>query len=188
MKIILASNSPRRKELLSEAKIDFEVIKSDVVEMLDKSKSVLENVKNLAKLKCLDVYNNNQERIVLAADTIVVFGNKIFGKPVDRTDAFKMLKMLSGNTHEVITGVCVASSICVDVDYEISNVTFKELSDEEIWEYIDTNEPMDKAGSYAIQGIGSKFVLSYTGEFDNIVGLPMKLVLKMLKKHEKNPS
>ena len=183
MKIILASNSPRRKELLSKNNIDFEIIKSNVDEVIDLKKTVLENVMELAKIKCLDVYNKNIDRVVLAADTIVALDNKIYGKPKNEDDAFKMLEELSDNTHEVITAVCVASSKGIDVDYSISKVTFKKMSKEEIKEYIDTKEPMDKAGSYAIQGIGSKFILSYDGEFDNIVGLPMKLVLEMLKKH-----
>ena len=93
-----------------------------------------------------------------------------------------MLKLLSGKTHEVITGVAYISGNNVETSYEISRVTFNQLTDEEIVEYIATKEPMDKAGSYAIQGIGAKLVKSYEGEFDNIVGLPMKLVLKMLKK------
>lgn len=181
MKIILASNSPRRKELLLKHNIEFDVIKSDVIEELEENKTVLENVMNLAKLKCLDVYKQHPEKTVLAADTIVVYNNKIYGKPTSEEDAFKMLKELSGHTHEVITGVCVASPLEIRVDYEISQVTFKEITDKEILDYIETKEPMDKAGSYAIQGIGSKFIKEYSGEFDNIVGLPMKLVLKMLK-------
>ena len=185
MNIILASNSPRRKELLAEHNIDFEVIKSDIEETLDDNKTVLENVMNLAKLKCLDVFNKNQDRVVLAADTIVVYNNKIYGKPIDEADALKMLEEFSGNTHEVITGVCVASSKGINVNYEVSKVTFKNISEKEILDYIATKEPMDKAGSYAIQGIGSKLVLSYDGEFDNIVGLPMKLVVKMLENAKK---
>ena len=183
MKIILASNSPRRKELLEMNEIDFEVCKSNVNEVIDININVIENVCNLAKIKCLDIYNKNLDRVVLAADTIVVFNNKIYGKPADEADAFKMLEELSGNTHEVITGVCVASPKGIDVSYCISKVHFRKISKEEILDYISTKEPMDKAGSYAIQGIGSKFVLGYDGEYDNIVGLPMKLTLEMLRKH-----
>lgn len=188
MKIILASNSPRRKELLAMHNIDFEVCKSNIKEEIDGKISVIENVCNLAKMKCLDVFQNNSDKVVLAADTIVVFNNKIYGKPVNEKDAYKTLEELSGNTHEVITAVAVASPKGLDISYCVSKVHFKNISKDEILEYIATKEPMDKAGSYAIQGIGSRFVLSYTGEFDNIVGLPMKLVLKLLKKHEKNPS
>lgn len=183
MKIILASNSPRRKELLEMNNIDFEVCKSNIDEVIDSNLNVIENVCNLAKMKCLDIYNNNTDRIVLAADTVVVFNNKIYGKPVDEDDALKMLEELSGNTHEVITGVCVASPKGIDVSHCISKVHFREISKEEILDYINTKEPMDKAGSYAIQGIGSKFVLGFDGEYDNIVGLPIKLTLEMLRKH-----
>lgn len=181
MKIILASNSPRRKELLKQHNIDFVVIPSKIDEQIDPKLNPYENVMNLARQKALDVYKENKSMPILAADTIVVYNNEILGKPIDELDAFRMLKTLSGKTHEVITGVAF---ICVDVvetEYEVSKVTFKELTDEEIFEYIKTKEPMDKAGSYAIQGIGSKFIQSYEGEFDNIVGLPMKLVVKLLK-------
>jgi septum formation protein len=185
MKIILASNSPRRKELLEKHKISFVVKPSNVNEVIDKNLSVYENVMNLAKIKALDVFNRNQEEVVLAADTIVVYENEILGKPIDEMDAFRMLKLLSGKTHEVITGVALFSEDSQIIDYEVSKVTFNKITEEEILEYIKTKEPMDKAGSYAIQGIGSKFVKSYEGEFDNIVGLPMKLVLKMLNRSNK---
>ena len=181
MKIILASNSPRRKELLAAHNIDFVVKPSNVDEVIDTKLSVYENVMNLAKIKGLDVYNKNPDEIVLAADTIVVYDNEILGKPIDEMDAFRMLRLLSGKTHEVITGVAVISKEKELLNYEVSKVTFKKITEEEILDYIKTREPMDKAGSYAIQGIGSKFVESYEGEFDNIVGLPMKLVKKMLK-------
>ena len=180
MKIILASNSPRRKELLQTHGYDFEVIPSSVDENINKELSVYENVMNLAKIKCLDVYQNNKGRIVLAADTIVVYNNEILGKPKDEEDAFRMLTLLSGNTHEVITGVAVANENTIEVSYEVSKVHFKNISSEEIYEYIQTKEPLDKAGSYAIQGIGGKFIESYEGDFNNIVGLPMELVKKML--------
>lgn len=183
MKIILASNSPRRKELLAQHNLDFEVCKSNVLEEVDSNLSVIENVCNLAKLKCLDVFKNHQDEVVLAADTIVVFNNKIYGKPIDEDDAFKMLSDFSGNTHEVITAVAVASPKGLEVSYNVSKVHFRQMSKDEILEYIETKEPMDKAGSYAIQGIGSKFVLGYDGEYDNIVGLPMKLTLEMINKH-----
>lgn len=185
MKIILASNSPRRKELLKEHKIEFDVIPSNVDEKLNKDLDVYNNVMMLAKIKCEDVYSNNSERIVLAADTIVVYNNEILGKPKDEEDAFRMLKLLSGKTHEVITGVCLMYKEKVLVDYVVSAVTFKNITDEDIKDYIKTKEPMDKAGSYAIQGIGSKFIQSYSGQYDNIVGLPMKKVLELLENIKK---
>ena len=180
MGIILASNSPRRKELLKEHNIRFEVIPSNYDEKINDELNVYENVVHLAKMKCLDVYNSHKDQIVLAADTIVVYDNEILGKPKDEKDAFRMLSLLSGKTHEVITGVAVGKNGDIQVNYEVSKVTFKEITEEEILEYIKTKEPLDKAGSYAIQGIGNKFIEGYEGEYDNIVGLPMKLVLKML--------
>lgn len=180
MKLILASNSPRRKELLQEHNIEFEVIPSQVDEVVDMAMDVYQNVMHLATIKCEDVYSKNPNRIVLAADTIVVYNDEILGKPKDEEDAYRMLKLLSGNTHEVITGVCVIDNGIKKVDHVVSKVVFKEITDEDIYEYIKTKEPMDKAGSYAIQGIGSKFIEKYEGEYDNIVGLPMKKVLELL--------
>ena len=181
MKIILASNSPRRKELLTKHNIAFDVIPSNIEEVLNTNLNPVENVMSLAKQKALDVYSNCQLTPILAADTIVVYNNEILGKPKDELDAFRMLRLLSGKTHEVITGVALVTNGVVNTYHVVSKVTFKEISDEEILEYIKTKEPMDKAGSYAIQGIGSKFIDSYEGDFDNIVGLPMKLVLEILK-------
>lgn len=183
MEIILASNSPRRKELLEKNNIKFKVIVSNVEETIDSNLTVYENVKRLALLKASDVFSKNEEEIVLAADTIVVYDNMILGKPKDESDAFRMLKLLSGRTHQVVTAVAVMSKENTTVEYEVSEVTFKEITDEEILDYIKTKEPMDKAGSYAIQGVGSKFILKYEGEFDNIVGLSMVLVKQLLKKH-----
>jgi septum formation protein len=183
MKIILASNSPRRKELLTKHNIAFDVIPSNIEEVVDLNMTPAENVMNLAKQKALDVYKKCQTAPILAADTIVAYDNEILGKPKDEMDAFRMLKLLSGKTHEVITGVAFVCNGNTMVYYEVSKVTFKELTEEEIIEYIKTKEPMDKAGSYAIQGIGSKFVLKFEGSYDNIVGLPVELVKKMLLNH-----
>lgn len=183
MKIILASNSARRKEILTENNISFTVIPSDVEEIVDDNLTVVENVMNLAKIKCLDVYNKHIDEIVLAADTIVVFNNQIYGKPKDELDAFSMLKKLQGNTHQVITAVAIASIKGLTQGYSVSEVVFNKMTDDEILDYIKTKEPMDKAGSYAIQGIGGKYIKEYIGEFDNIVGLPMKVVNELLNKH-----
>ena len=183
MKIILASNSARRKEILTNHNIDFEVIPSDVEEVVDNNLTVIENVMNLAKIKCEDVFNSHQDRIVLAADTIVVFNNQIYGKPKDELDAFSMLKKLQGNAHQVITAVAIKSEKGLTQGYSVSDVVFNKMTDEDILEYIKTKEPMDKAGSYAIQGIGGKYIKEYIGEFDNIVGLPIKVVKELLNKH-----
>lgn len=182
MKFILASASPRRKELFKKYKLDFEILVSDIDEKCKDTLSPLENVMELAKQKCLNVLSKVVNQIVIAADTIVVYDNKIYGKPKDELDAFNMLKTLSNKTHQVITAVAIGYNNYIEVNYEISHVTFKEIEDEEIKEYIKTKEPLDKAGSYAIQGIGSKFVLYYQGSYENIIGMPMELVLKMIAK------
>ena len=180
MKIILASNSPRRKELLTKHNIEFDVIPSNVDEQIDLNLTPYENVVNLAKQKALDVYKKYQTQSILAADTIVVYENEILGKPQDEEDARRMLRLLSGDTHEVVTGVVFITNGTIKFNYCISKVTFKELTDSDVDWYISTKEPMDKAGSYAIQGLGGKLIESYEGSFDNIVGLPMELVLKFL--------
>ena len=182
MKIILASNSPRRKELLEQNNIEFIVMPSNIDEEVDNNLTPYENVMNLARQKALDVYKRNQTLPILAADTIVALDKSILGKPADEVDAYRMLSSLSGRSHEVVTGVAFVNDGEVKCDYCVSKVTFKKLSSEQIYEYIATKEPMDKAGSYAIQGIGSKLIESYEGDFDNIVGLPMRLVLEFLKK------
>lgn len=182
MKIILASNSPRRKELLKEHNIEFIVIPSNVDEVIDINTTPYENVMRLAEIKGKDVFEKNIDALVIAADTIVVFNNEILGKPKDEADAFRMLRLLSGNTHEVVSGVSILYKDKIITEYEISKVKFKKLTDEDILSYIETKEPMDKAGSYAIQGIGGKFIEYHQGEFDNIVGLPMKLVIRNIKK------
>lgn len=186
MKIILASTSPRRKEILADNHIEFEVIPSAIKEKIIANLSPLENVKRLARLKCLDVYERYKDEVVLAADTIVCYNGTIFGKPKDEKDAFNMLNTLQGKTHEVITAVCVASRKGISVEAMVSKVAFYHMIKEEIFDYIATKEPMDKAGSYAIQGLGKKYIKYYEGDFDNIVGLPMKIVNKLLEEHKKN--
>ena len=182
MKIVLASNSPRRKELLARYGYEFEVIPSHIEETLDSNLSPKENVKNLAKSKCLDVYKNNADKVVIGADTIVVYQNEIFGKPNDRNHAFEMLKKLQGNIHEVMTGICIIGNNKIYNEVVVSQVEFYPMSDEEINEYIATKEPNDKAGAYAIQGIGGKYIKRFIGDYDNIVGLPIGLVDQILKK------
>lgn len=185
MKIILASNSPRRKELLKQHNIDFTVVPSSIDERIDDNLDPYQNVMKLAEAKGLDVYNKYKDFLVVAADTIVVYEKEILGKPKDEEDAFRMLRLLSGKAHEVVTGVSIIYQNKVITEYEVSKVKFKELSDEDILEYIATKEPMDKAGSYAIQGIGAKFIEYHQGEYDNIVGLPMKLVVNNIEKIKK---
>ena len=122
--------------------------------------------------------------MVIGADTIVVFDNKIFGKPKTDLEAYQMLNALQGKSHEVMTGVCVCYKNKIINEADISQVIFKSMSDEDICDYIKTKEPCDKAGAYAIQGIGKKYIESYKGSFDNIVGLPMEMLNKILKSIE----
>ena len=178
---ILASGSKRRINLLNDAGLTFKVIPSDVDEIIDDSITPVENVKTIAKKKALDIYNKNKGELVIAADTIVVLDNKIFGKPETQEEAYDMLKRLSNKTHEVMTAVAFVSEKTEEVIVSISKVTFKDLSDEEIYAYIETKEPFGKAGAYAIQGIGKEIIETYEGDFFTIVGLPLKEVLEKLK-------
>lgn len=181
--IILASASQRRIDLLKDAGIEFEVIPSQVEEKINDNLSPEENAISLATAKARDVYARRNESLVLAADTVVVYKNQIFGKPKDKEDAFNMLKTLSNNTHEVITGVAIIKDGKEEVFFSKAKVKFKDLTDEVINEYIETNEPFGKAGAYAIQGLGKKLVDTFTGDFFTIVGLPLKEVLERLKKY-----
>ncbi len=187
-KFILASASPRRKELLGAIGLDFAVIVSEADE--DSVSKELEPslyVQELAMLKAAATAKaviEYKDTIVIAADTIVTLDGKILGKPSDKEDAFDMLKALSGRTHEVYTGYCVMRiadgfSVCNAVKTE---VTFKELTDEKINNYIATNEPMDKAGSYGIQGLGGLLIEKFNGDYQNVVGLPVSALADTLEK------
>ncbi len=182
--MILASASPRRKEILSRLSDNFRVVSPDFDERsVDQALfSPSEYVKILSRNKALSVKAQYLEEIVIGADTVVVLDETIYGKPNDDNHAYKMLLSLSGKTHQVLTGVTLCYKDNIRTDYEVSHVTFKVLTDKEIWDYIYTKEPNDKAGAYAIQGIGNNLVLSYEGDFDNIVGLPLALVKNLLAK------
>jgi len=183
-KIILASASPRRKELLKSMGLEFEVIPSEVEENIENKSFSLELIENLAAEKAADIANKIKFlSIIIGSDTVVVINNKILGKPKDKKDAFHMLKMLSGNTHQVISAIAVIDTETAITlkDSVVSDVTFKQLSDEEINAYIETIEPMDKAGAYAIQGLAGMFVKSINGCYSNIVGISVFKLAEMLK-------
>lgn len=185
MNIILASASPRRKEILGNTNVKFDVIKSEIDEVILKDEAPSQAVMRLAFEKCIDIASNNKNSLVIAADTIVVLDNTILGKPKDKEEAINMIKQLSGRVHQVITGVSLVS---LDVnkkiiDYVVSNVKFKELSHEDIMDYIQTNESLDKAGAYGIQGYGAMLVEEIQGDYFNIVGLPISKLSDLLKKH-----
>ena len=181
MGIILASQSPRRKELLELAGIEHRVIVSQVDEILDEDLDVAGQVQDLAIQKACAVAELFPQETIIGADTIVVFGGKILGKPKNEEDAFNMLKSLSGKTHQVITGLAVITKDKVYKTVSVNDVTFYDLSDEEIYKYIETNEPMDKAGSYAIQGIASRYIKSINGDYFAIMGLPVSKLYHILK-------
>ena len=179
MKIILARNSPRRKELLEKSGLTFSVIPSTVEENISKSLPPVEYAKTLALIKAQDVFSK-YNNIVIGADTIVVFDGKIIVKPSSEEDAFNTLKMLSGKTHQVITGYAVLSNNLTINDYSVTEVTFNELSSALICDYIKNAKPLDKAGSYGIQD-GYPLVKYYEGDYDNIVGLPTSKILEILR-------
>ncbi len=180
-KIILASSSPRRKELLTTAGLEFEIIVRDVDESIPDGALPVDAAKMTAKKKALAVAMDFKDCTVIGADTIVVAGGRILGKPADKADACRMLRMLSGIEHEVITGVCIASGDKIDNFAVTSKVRFYELTDEEIEAYVATGEPMDKAGSYGIQGRGCTLVERIEGDYFNIVGLPVAEVVRKIK-------
>lgn len=179
MKIILASNSPRRKDLLTKAGLEFIVIPSTEDENIDKNLPPIQYAETLSYIKAKSVFDKHKN-IVIGADTIVVFDNKIIGKPKDEQDAFLTLKKLSNSTHKVITAYTILSENKKITSSEITSVTFNNLSDDLIIDYIKNIKPFDKAGSYGIQD-GYPLVKGYDGDYDNIVGLPTKKIIKLLK-------
>jgi septum formation protein len=183
-KIILASGSPRRKELLTSLGLEFEVIKSDFEEDIENKIFSNELIINLAEEKVKDVAKKTKKpSIIIGADTVVIIDNEILGKPLNEQDAFNMLKKLSNRTHKVVTAIAIFDTEKNKMASEAvtSKVTFKELSDDEIKKYIKTGEPMDKAGSYGIQAYGGLFVNDINGCYFNIVGLSIHKLGEMLK-------
>ena len=187
--LVLASASPRRQELLRNAGIAFTMQPADIDESLRDGESPVNCAQRLAREKALAVSRSCPEDCVLGADTIVGVDKKILGKPRDEADATRMLRLLSGRTHEVITGVCLvvpAGELSTEhrelrSASETTRVTMCELSDGDIEEYIATGEPMDKAGAYAIQGRASRWIPRIEGDYSNVVGLPVALVYRMLR-------
>jgi septum formation protein len=181
-KIILASASPRRKQLLEQMKLKFEVIPSNIFEDYQENREPEEVARDLAERKATDIARISEDSLVIGADT-VVFLDEILGKPKDEREALKILKKLSGKTHYVITGIAVIDSSTkkLVVDHEKTAVKMKKISEEEIKAYISTGEPMDKAGAYGIQGLGSVFVEEIHGCYFNVVGLPISKLYSILK-------
>ena len=180
-RIILASGSPRRRELLAKLYDNFEIITSEVDETLDGSIEPVRGVEILAVRKGEAVADTLEpDCVVISSDTLVEIGGEPLGKPTSREDAYRMLRSLSGNYHNVHTGIAVHYSGRVVSDVASARVKFKPLTDAEIYAYIDGGEPMDKAGAYAIQGEGGKFIEGYDGDFDTIMGLSVSLTKTLI--------
>jgi nucleoside triphosphate pyrophosphatase len=179
--LVLASASPRRQELLRNAGIAFEVQPASIPEDPLPAESARQCAERLAQDKAIAIAQQRPNVAVLGADTVVVIDNQILGKPVDALDAIRMLRLLSGRTHEVITGVCLTVDGKQSVSSETTSVTMSEIPDEEIEQYVATGEPMDKAGAYAIQGVASRWIPRIEGDYSNVVGLPIARVYRMLR-------
>jgi len=191
--LVLASASPRRQELLRNAGIQFTVQPADIDETPLAGESPRDCAERLAREKARAVFQNQPQNYVLGADTIVVIDEVILGKPSDANDAARMLRLLSGRAHAVITGVCLVGpnahrrelkNVLQKTASETTHVTMSKISDDEICDYVATGEPMDKAGAYAIQGMASRWIPRIEGDYSNVVGLPVSLVYTMLREQE----
>jgi septum formation protein len=182
--LILASASPRRRDLLAARGVRFEVVPSSVEETPRPGEPPEAFAQRIAREKACDVAQHRPGMCVLAADTVVIAGASLFGKPTDRDDARRTLRALSGRTHRVLTAVAF-----VDADGHLaetaveSEVEFRRLTGGEIEAYLDSGEPFDKAGAYAIQGLAQEFVTAVRGSYSNVIGLPMDEVLELLRRH-----
>lgn len=193
MEFILASSSPRRKQLLSTIISNFDIIPSDIDE--NNLKKIETNPQKLAEKlsyeKAYSIFTNkykeDNEYTVIGSDTLVSFGNIILGKPKDRDDAIRILKLLQGNSHDIYTGTTVIikkeHSIIFETRVNKSTVYFKNMSYYDICSYVDTKEPMDKAGAYAVQGIGKVYLKGYDGDYNSIVGLDTHMIKSIFKKY-----
>ena len=184
--LVLASASPRRRELLAQAGYSFEVHPADIPEDPLPNEDPIAYVTRLAREKAEAVFvelsskSSASPQVILAADTTVTIDNQILGKPSDPADAARMLRLLSGRTHQVITGVALITATSSQVASETTAVTFISLSDKDIAAYVATGEPMDKAGAYAIQGRAARWIPRIEGDYFNVVGLPIALVSALL--------
>ena len=184
MRIILASSSPRRRELLEGLKVrNLEIIPARGRELPHPELAPVELVRELARAKAQEIAENNPDAVVIGADTVVSVDGTVLGKPVSESDAGRMLSLLSGRSHEVLTGVCVIKNGAAQSFVERTVVHFREIDRDEITAYIESGEPLDKAGAYGIQGLGKLFVAGIEGDFFNVMGLPvcrLGLILKAL--------
>ena len=183
--LILASQSPRRQELLQLLGVTFTIKTADIDETMDMAYTPQHEVRQVAARKAAKIAESaDPGDVIISADTIVVIGGEILGKPKDTADAHRMLRLLAGQTHEVMTGLCVRQGERVKDDVVITRVTFRPLSDEEIDAYIATGDPMDKAGAYGVQGRAATFVSSLDGDFFSVMGLPVCRLTEMLREFD----
>ena len=181
MQFILASASPRRRELLGLFKIPFEIRVADIDETMDAGKPAFDEVARVSRLKALAV-DRNEEDLVIAADTIVVCEGKVLGKPADKAEAVWMLQSLSGRNHQVMTGCTVLYGSRAETFTEVTDLHFRPLSQKEIESYVASGEPMDKAGAYGIQGGAALFCDAMAGDYYNVMGLPVCRLGQVLRK------
>ncbi|MGC8927070.1 MAG: Maf family protein [Myxococcota bacterium] len=190
MRFILGSSSPRRRELLAHTGIEFEIIKPDIDESPKEGESPVDFVRRASGEKLFEILKKKKfgrETIILTADTIVVIDNKILGKPINKRDAFRMLKLLQGRWHIVYTAFSLYYKSKIITRVVKTDVRFRELTDGEIKKYIESDEPMDKAGAYAAQGIGATIIKEIRGSYTNVIGLPVAEVIQELKRLKVQP-
>ena len=186
-RLILASASPRRRELLQDLSYPFDIVTANCEEYVDHSLPIASAIEQIACRKALTVWEQHPEAVVLGADTMVCYENQAMGKPENRKDAYRMLKQLSGKTHTVVSGVASVWKGKAELFHEETSVTFYELDEELLNRYLDSSEPYDKAGAYGIQGMGKLFVRELHGDYFNVMGLPIAAVYRHLKAYlEKN--
>jgi septum formation protein len=181
VRLLLASASPRRAELLSAAGFEFDIQPAHADESLHAGEAPDDYVRRVAEAKALAVLPSAGDRVVVAADTTVVIGGEILAKPENAADAARMLRLLANRRHEVMTGVAIARGTRVLTRVVTTSVEFGPMTDQEIAWYVASGEPADKAGAYAVQGLASRFVTRIDGSYSNVVGLPIALVYSMLK-------
>ncbi len=184
-KIILATSSPRRKELFDKFNIDYQAVESKVSEVLDPRDKPIPYAMAIAYAKAYEVSKQYEDKIVIGADTIVVYKDEILEKPKDEEDAYRMLQLLSGKEHQVISGLAIIN-LCQNkkvVDYDLTKVKFRDLEPITIRKYIETEEPLDKSGAYGIQGLGGILVESIAGSYYNVIGLPLVKLDELMLKH-----
>ncbi len=181
MHVVLASASPRRRDLLKEAGIGFDVDAPHIDETPRSGEAAADYVERMAREKAAAVAPRHPGRLVLGADTVVVIDDDVLGKPADAVDATRMLRRLSGHTHQVLTAVAVVSALATLATVERTLVTMREIGDDEIAAYVASGEPLDKAGAYAIQGGAGPFVDRIEGSLDTVIGLPVERSIELLR-------